>query len=431
MALFTIKIKPRVKWLAYLFGILFPLCFLHAQSIDEVVLIVNDQAITLNEFKSLVRVQSNQAPGETSAPTEGDPTTETIINDALMLSHIRQIAPNENVERAQIDAAINGLAAQNQLQPQQMLNQLQRDGIDLRVFTNAIKNRLLIQKVISQPLSSRVKVSASEIQEFIQNRPELKAQIQEEYELYHLVVGIENLEDEAEYARVIAIVKEANTKLASGQKFDAVFAQTPGATSGGDNGYLGWRKNTELPELFVWALESMQSGQVSPVLESTNGLHLLKLIAKRNNALTVDEYKIRHILKRVGVDEDPSSAAQTLREVRSALLDGASFSDVAQRESDDRGSAVLGGELGWVQLDSLVPGFANAVVNLAPNTLSQPIRSRFGMHLIEVISQRTVQRESNLVEEQARQQIFAEKVDAKIDDLLSDLRAVAVIEFVQ
>lgn len=402
---------------------------LSAQSIDEVVLIVNDQAVTANEFKSLARVQTIQAQGNLSAPKIGDPITEAIINDALMLSHIAQIAPDRQIPQSQLDSAIATLAAQNQISPQQLIAQLKSEGVDVEVFVDSIRNRLLIQNVISQPLSSRVTVSNSEIQEYILNRPELKAQVNNQYELYHMVVSVDE-EDDTAKARGLDRIKQAKAKLIDGLDFETVLSETPEATSVEAGGYLGWKSTKDLPELFVWALEKLEAGQVSPVLESSNGLHLIKLVEKRGENRAVNEYQIRHILKRLEENEDPSSMNKQLLLLKEGLNNGGNFADVAAKESDDRGSAVAGGELGWVMLEALVPGFANAVTKLDHNTVSDPVRSRFGLHLIEVLGVREVQREFSELEAKARQQIFAEKVNSDLDDLLNDLRAIAVIEVI-
>lgn len=403
---------------------------LYAQAIDEIVLIVNEQAITANEFKSLSRVQTIQSLGNLSAPQLGDPITEAIINDALMISHVARIAPEQQIAPAQLDAAIASLSARNNITPQQLIAQLNTEGVDVQVFIDSVRNRLLIQDVISQPLSSRIKVSNSEIQEHITNRPELKAQVNKEYELYHLVVDVTDPSDAAASAPALAAVRQAKAALENGADFQTVLNATAGARSSEDGGYLGWKSTKELPELFVWALEKLQADEVSRVLKSDNGLHLVKLIAKRDASRSVNEYQIRHILKRLAENQDPSAVAAKLRDIKKAINNGAGFAEVAARESDDRESAVNGGELGWVTLDSLVPRFAVAAATLTPNVLSEPIRSRFGMHLIQVLDIRETRREFSPVEARARQTLFAEKLNSRIDDLLNNLRSVAVIEVV-
>lgn len=403
-----------------------------AQDIDEVVLIVNDQAITSNEFSSLARLQDLNGVKGSVGPELGDPVTEAIVNDALLVSHIGQIAPAQQVNEQQVQIAITSLASQNRLTPNQLITNLRNDGVDIDVFQASLGNRLLIQNVVRQPLSFRISVSASEVREYISNKPELKAQVQSEYEydLYHMAVVINDSEDEVERAETLAVAKQARVDLLKGVAFAEVINGIAVASSSAKDGYLGWKKTDELPELFVWALEGLQANEVSPVLESAHGLHLLKLLGKRDKNLSVAEYRIRHILKRVEQNQDPSEAISQIDSIRRELIDDENFEELAKRESDDKGSAVSGGELGWVQLEALVPSFAKAVAELPLNTLSPPVQSRFGIHLIEVLQHRTSQLKESPVESKVRQLIFAEKVNAELEDLLNDLRSVAVIEVV-
>ncbi len=401
-----------------------------AQDIDEVVLIVNDQAITANEFTSLARLQGLNGVSGSTRPQLDDPVTEAIVNDALLLSHIGQIAPTQQVTPQQLQSAVSSLASQNRLSPAKLIENLRKDGIDVDVFQASLRNRLLIQNVVSQPLSSRISVSDTEVREYINNKPELKAQIQSEYELHHMAVAVKDNDDKLERAAALAVAKQARVSLLQGASFEEVISQSELISSSAKDGYLGWKTTSELPELFVWALDSLEENEISPVLESANGLHILKLSKKRGDNLSVAEYSIRHILKRVESGQDPSAAVSDINRIRTQILASGDFAEIARQESDDKGSAVNGGALGWVRLETLVPGFANAVTQLPLNTISQAVQSRFGVHLIEVLQKRTSQLKESPVEAKARQLIFAEKINAELDDLLNDLRSVAVVELV-
>ncbi len=406
-----------------------------AQAIDAVVLIVNEQAITASEFNTLRRIQNLSSGSQDQSPDLNDATTQSIINDALLVSHIKQVAPTRQVSEAQINQAIQSLAEQNQLSQEAFVSNLVREGIDQDIFRESVENRILIQSVISQPMASRIKVSEAEVREFIASHPKLQASAkgEDEYELYHLVVTLPEGASNEQRIEAGRFAEEVRQRIASGEfTFARAIAASQAIRSNTADGYLSWKKTSELPALFVEALVKLEAGELSPVLDSPNGLHLVRLAAKRSvsgeQAANVTEYQVRHILKRLDSEAPADAAIKVLNDIREQLMAGADFADVAKAQSDDRGSAEQGGALGWVTPEALVPAFANAMTQLPVGIISGPVRSRFGLHLIEVLSTRDKAVSASPLEQQARQQIFSEKLDEELQYFVNELKSVAVIE---
>lgn len=414
---------------ALLSGLLISTALL-AQEIDEVVLIVDDIAVTAHEYSVLHYIKTQSDSFREFTPDLDDSGTQLIIEDLLLAAHAKRIAPVSVISDAQVDQALSGLASRNRLDPEQFLAQLEVQGVDTQIFLSALRQRLLVQEVIAQRMARGVAVTQSEIDEFINNRPELKSQAQKTYRVSHLVVV---LEDDPSKDEVNTLRRQADAirrQLQEGISFAEVAAQYENVNASGEQGDLGWKKQEELPELFVTALSGMRAGDVSEVLESNNGFHILALTDLKSAGSAPQEYRVRHILKSVPPGTDERQVAAELNNLKLQILAGLDFAAIAQAQSDDTASAVNGGDLGWIRLEQLDPGFVQGLLTLDIGQISNPVRSQFGLHLIQLMQLREAPGVASL-EAQVQQRIFAEKLEEQMQDLLNELRQVALVEVVE
>ncbi len=401
-----------------------------AQEIDEVVLIVNDLAVTQHEYSVLHYIQTQAETFSPASPDLDSAATQQIIDDLLFTAHARRVDPQVSISEAQVNEAIMALAARNQMTADQLLGQLQSEGVDIEIFKSSLKQRLLVQDVIGARVARSVNVSESEIKEYIDNRPELRNQAQSTYRVSHLVVSIADGQSRRQIKKLREDAEAIRARLVAGENFGAVAADYETASASGDKGDLGWRKQEELPELFVGALEDMQAGQISPILESSNGFHILSLTDLKSASSLPMEYFVRHIAKAAPPQSDARAQAQLLQNLKLQILAGLDFGAVARAESDDRVSAMKGGELGWIQLQMLDPSFAEAISRLEEGEIGGPVRSQYGMHLVQIMQSRPVPGAPSL-EAQVQQLLFAEKLNEQMEDLLNDLKQVAYVEVVE
>lgn len=401
----------------------------YAQTIDEVVLVVDDLAITAREFAVLRVIQNPELRYALVIPDLNDATTDSIVNDLLLTAHAERIAPGTTISEAEVEAAFAGLAKRNNVTADQLLAQLNSQGVDMQIFRSSMRQRLLVQNVLGQRIAASVNVTDTEIQDFINNRPELRAQSQKQFHAYHLVIPVEDGLSKSKIRELKSIAETVQARLVAGESFAAVAEDYPQAQISGDGGDLGWKKQDELPELFVSVLDKMEAGQVSNPIESSNGFHILALVEVKSAAKDMREYKVRHILKVLGPGSDEAAMRLILNNLRLQILAGVDFSVVAAKESQDTGSASVGGELGWVQLKQIDPLFAEAMISLKLGQISKPVRTSFGLHLIQVLQEREPAGASSL-ESQVQQQIFSQRIDEAMEDLLNDLKQVAVVEVV-
>ena len=405
-----------------------------AQSIDEVVLIVNDRAVTAIEFQSLAAIhQLNKPgfkPGQHYQPQLDSEPTDTIIHDLLLSARASNLSAAE-VADSEAESAFERLAGQNRLSKAQFAAQLSGAGIDPSVFRQNLKTRLAVEQFITQRIAPRVAVSPGEVETFVDNNPALKEQIKTEYALEHVLVAEAKDTSNSEKKRLRALADSVHNSLASGESIASLLAKTPELKVSAENGDLGWKAESELPDLFVGAIKGLRRGQLADVVAGPNGYHLIRLKDKRGGVAGVEEYQVRHILKRVQKGQDDAAVKQQIMQLVDKLAAGASFESLAQAESEDPGSGAKGGALGWIKASDVVPEFSTAMVALPLNQLSEPVRSEFGYHLIEVLGKRVAKQAGSPAEQQARQVLFSQKLNEKIEDLVSDLRQMAYIEIVE
>lgn len=403
--------------------------FVIAQAIDEVVLVVDSQAVTAKEFSVLRLIQDQSKKYSVAKPKLGEPVTDAIVNDLIFTGHAKRLAAGLQITEAQVDSAITDLAQRNNIAAEQLVNDLRQQGVDILIFRASLKQQLLVQQVIGQRIASGVKVSPNEISEYINNRPELRSQQQKKFLASHLVVPIKEGASQTEIKNLRDIALNLRKKIKAGEAFESVLQASAEAQSSNESGSLGWKKQDELPALFVDVLLKLKAGEVSSLIESSNGFHVLALHKVESSNALAKEFQIRHILKVVAPNVDASAAAAQLQNLKSQILVGIDFASVAQAESQDTGSAENGGLLGWVRLQQLEPQFGQAVLALEVGQLSEPIRTQFGVHLVQVLGQRDIAGASSL-EARVEQQIFSEKVNEKMQDLLNDLKQVVLVEVV-
>jgi peptidyl-prolyl cis-trans isomerase SurA len=401
----------------------------YAQEIDEVVLVVDDVAITRQEYSVLYYIQMQADRFEPVIPEIGSVGTERIVDDMLLAEYARRVSPDAIISDAQVSQAIQSLASRNQLSGDQLMSSLQSQGIDILIFRDSMRQRLLVQQVVGQGIASRIKVSPAEVTEYIESRPELRSIARKTFRASHIVIAVEDDLNRSEIKDRSRLAEDIRVRLIAGEEMAGIAQEYEFVSASGDKGDLGWKTEEDLPELFVKALDTLSEGGTSAVLESSNGFHLLVLTEVKSASTTPQEYHIRHIAKSIPAGPDVREQAVLLQNLKFQILAGLDFAGIARAQSDDAGSADNGGDLGWVQLADVDPDFAKAVGALEIGEISDPVRSPYGVHIIQLLQIRAVSGSATL-ESQVEQRIFTEKLDEKMQDLLNNLRQTALIEAV-
>lgn len=399
--------------------------------IDRILIVVNDEILTAQEVDiRLASVRKRLAVQKVNLPPAEvlqRQVMERMVMERLQLQVARSFGLTVSDER--LDRAVAQLAEQNHKTPEALRQEMEKEPGGFRAFRDEIRNQLLIQQLVEREVNSRVAVSETEVENFLANQAGQDGGI--EYNLSHILMAL----PEKASPEVIAEARKKAELVRAELRKGAAFSQMAVTHSQGQNalegGGLGWKAAGQLPDLFVNALRSLQPGEVSEVLRSPNGFHLLRLNDRRGGgmALNVTQTRARHILIKSGELVSPAEAARRIAQLRERLLAGDDFAELARVRSEDLGSAANGGDLGWVSPGQMVAEFEKAMNALKPGELSEPVRSQFGVHLIQVQErrERDVSRERELAS--ARSQIHARKADERYEQWLRQLRDEAYIEY--
>lgn len=398
--------------------------------LDRIVAVVDQTVITEQELESRIATVTAQLKKQgTELPEESilrKQILERLISDTLQIQYAAQIGLK--VDDNQLDKTIERIAEQNQLSLTEFSEALAKDGISMRKFRADIRNEITIARLREREVDGRVNVSESEIDNYLTSQAS-RNENQDEFEISHILIRTPEEGATEDIQKAKAKVDKAVNELKSGTSFakvSASFSDAPNALEGGN---LGWKSGVQMPALFLDALKNMQSGEISPVLRSPNGFHILKLTNKRggNSPLVIQQTHARHILIKLSEVMSDNEAKQKMDVIKERLDNNEKFEALARQYSEDS-TASNGGDLGWVNPGDTVPQFEKAMNDLKDNQISQPVRSQFGWHIIQVIERRSQDMSKESARMKARQEIRGRKADEAYQDWIRELRDRAYVE---
>ena len=401
------------------------------QPIDRVIAVVNQEAITASELHGRVVIVENQLRDQRRTPPPQDVLTRQVLEQMILARAQSQYAKEVGVRpsAAEIDRAVAEVAQQNGASVQQLREQLAQQGIGIATFREQLAGEIITMRLREREAISKVTISEAEVDAHVSKHGGATS---EEYEIAQILLRLPTDPDAAAVQAKTTLAEELAKRAREGADFAELareYSEAPEALKGGS---LGWRTAERLPELFVNAIAGLQAGQIAPVARSPAGLHLLKLVDKRSQApqaSTVTRTHARHILLPAATPEAQAEARRRLAEFKRSIASGAeTFESLARQFSVD-GSASKGGDLGWLYPGETVPDFERAMKELPIGGISEPVRTQFGVHLIEVLERKAAENSPEQVRAAARQALRQQKADEAFDLWLRELRDRAYVEF--
>jgi len=396
---------------------------------DRIVAVVNDEAITLNELRSqMARVERQLRQQGTQMPPRDvleRHILERMIVDRVQLQLARETGLR--IEDSQLDQALARIAESNRMDLAQLRNSLAQDGIAWVKFREDIRAEMTIVRLREREVDSRIVVSDGEIDNFLESAG---AMGNEEYSLAHILLRVPEQAKPDQLARLQARAEDIVAQLRKGADFARLAAANSDAPDGLSGGLMGWRSRERLPSLFAEEVVKLKPGEISSVLRSPAGFHILKLLDRRGGAIKaqpVEQIHARHILIKTSELVSESEARRRLVALKERVTHGADFAELARLHSNDL-SASRGGDLGWLNPGDTVPEFEQAMNRLKPGEVSEPVQSPFGWHLIQVLARRT-DVSTERVRQSARQALRERKADEAYQDWLRQMRDRAYVEY--
>jgi peptidyl-prolyl cis-trans isomerase SurA len=402
------------------------------QPADFIVAIVNAEPITRNEVQARVALAqqqlSRQGKDVPSAQLARE-LLERLISERAQLQLAKTL--NLRPDEAAVDEAVAGVARQNQLTLEQLKKRIVEDGMDFVRFRNDLREELTLQRLREREVDARVKVTEQDIDQFFRERQAQAAAGPEQLNVAQILVTVPEDAGPDQQAALQAKAQRALARLRAGETFATVATEMSDAADRASGGELGLRPVERLPTLFVDAVRELPVGGLAGPLRSGAGWHVIKLVEKSRAApaISVVQTRARHILLRPSEQLSERAARDRLADFKRRVLAGqADFAALAREHSQD-GSAAEGGDLGWASPGMFVPEFEQVMNQLAPGQLADPLVSRFGVHLIQVLARREAPLSEREQRELARNLVREKKIAEAFAQWVQDVRGRAYVEF--
>ena len=395
------------------------------QLVDRIVAVVNKEVITLSELNDAVaaaqrelRRRGTQAPEREVLERQ---LIERLILDKAQLQLAREVGIR--VDEVQLDRAVQRVAEQNKMTLTDFRRVLERDGVPFAAFREDLREQILLSRLREREVDDKIQVSDTEVDLFLEESA-APAGGRDEFNVAHVLIRLPDQPTPERIEAGRARAEKARAEALATPDFGRVAAGYSDAADAMQGGMIGWRTADRLPDLFAAALAKMKAGEVSEVLRSSAGFHVLKLVERRGASAgaPIEQTRVRHILIRTSEQVSEGEARRRLEGLRERLLSGsADFAQLARANSDD-GSAARGGDLGWIYPGDTVPEFERAFQALKPGEISEPIRTPFGYHLIQVEERRSAELSPERRRLQARLALRERKSEENFQQWLRQLR---------
>lgn len=401
------------------------------QMLDKVIAVVNEDVITESELNNELKRMQREYEAKHATQPPLNVMKKQVLNHLIDVDIQLQIAKNHHVqvEAAEIDDTINKIAERNHLSLSDLRQALEKQGVTWDEYRNNLRKEILMNHIQQSAIGKEIHISNDQVENY------LKSALQEEklrytYQLQNIVIPLPEEPSSAQVAKARSKASEVLSKVNNGADFSNLsISESTGefTLSGGD---LGPRHLAELPEVFAKQVINMKVGQVSEPIRTGNGFQLIKLIAIGGDDLhhQVEKTHARHILIKAASHMTEDDAKQQAQNIYQQLQTGKSFAVMAKQYSVDVVSAAKGGDLGWVVEDELVPQFAEAMKKLPLNKYSQPIKTPYGWHIIEVLERKQVDDSAAFQRQKVRQFLQQRKFQEAVQSWQQHMRAQAYVK---
>ncbi len=403
------------------------------QQADYIVAVVNSEPVTNGEVRAQMQRIATQLTQQGQKVPPQDEFKRNVLERLIAERAQLQLARESGirVDDAAVDQAELALAGQNAVDVAELRRRAAKDGLELSAFRNQLRNQLLLSRLHEREVTSRIRVSDQDIDRFIQERLESNADpFTQDINLAQLLIAVPEKASGEQSAQLYLQAQKVLERIRAGEDFNLLVQQLSAADRKND-GQLGLRRADRYPPSFVLATQKLKLGEVSDLVRSGAGFHILKVVERRAPVQwvqTVVQSRARHILLRTGPQLSEAAAIARLADYKRRILGGSAEFQALAREFSQDGSAAQGGDLGWVQPGSFVPEFEQAMNRLNEGEISNPVASRFGVHLIQLTERRRVDLSQRELREAVRVQLQESKYEEAYSVWARDLRERAFVE---
>ena len=400
------------------------------QVVDRIAAIVDEDVVMQSELEERLASIYAQIEGSGGTPPPPALLAEQVI-ERLIVERLQLnlgYRAGVRIGEEEINQAIGRLASSAGTTVESYIAAIDQQAGGYAGLREQIRTEMILRRVQQGNVMRRIRISDRELDNFL-NSQEGQLLSAAEVRVGHILLSLRAEMNEQQQQKAAALATDLAARATAGEDFSSLalsFSNDSSAPQGGD---LGWRNSAELPELFSAAIAELQPGEVSAVLESGAGLHILKLYDRRGGGeQLIEQHFARHILLSPNQIRDPDQTVAELEGLRQRLIDGEDFAELAREYSEDKGSALSGGELGWSTPGMFVPEFEETMNNIAVGDISAPFKSQFGWHILQVTERRDQDFSNEILRNRARNLLSQRKFDAELQVWLQEIRDEAFVE---
>ena len=401
--------------------------------LDQAIVIIENDVITQTEYQKKLRFILNQYQLTGSQPPQDmeafyKQVLENMIQKRLQIQFARKAGLE--IKEWMIDKSMENMAKRANLSLTDFREKIIESGVDYSVYRENLKEDLITREIQRRVFSQRIKISEKEIDEFIEHQSHVFKE-NNEYKISLVLVSVKETPSINEKNSAKNKIKMVKEKFLSGENFASLARMYSDSGNALDGGDLGWRKISEVPEIFLSSLENMDKGDISEIIETLNGFYVFFLEDKKEmENVEIEERKVRHILIKTNAIVTNDIAENKLKELKSRINNGESFSDLAKAYSEDTMSAANGGELEWSPPGTFVPQFEDKIDLLPLKEISEPFLTQFGWHILEVLEKRKQDNTEIIKRNLARQYLISGRSREVIDSWIIELKEKNFIKYV-
>tara|TARA_B110000238_G_C16119369_1_gene436407 strand:- start:1114 stop:2334 length:1221 start_codon:yes stop_codon:yes gene_type:complete len=398
--------------------------------LDKVVAIVDDDIVLNSELQQRMATINEQiATSGTQAPPQEiilQQVLERLISERLQLN--MGYKAGIRITDEELNSAILRVAQSNGLSIAQYITEIQSRGSTIAIVREEIRNEMVIRRVQQGKVMRRIRISEQELDNFLTSE-EGRFLTSPDVNVGQILLSVPTGSNKDDTDSILKRAMELQAEAANGTDFRQLAIANSADQSALQGGDLGWRKMAQLPGVFIDAVDQLKLGQVSDPIRSGAGFHLLKLYERRGGGeQLIEQHFARHILLKPSQIRDEKATIAELNELRNQVLAGDEFADLSKQLSEDPGSALKGGELGWSTPGMFVPEFEETMNSIALNEISAPFASQFGWHILQVTERRDQDFSSEILRNRAQNMLRERKYEEELQVWLQEIRDEAFIE---
>jgi peptidyl-prolyl cis-trans isomerase SurA len=402
----------------------------HGEMLDRIAAIVNDGLVLKSELDvQISSVQKRLQEQRVELPSQS--VLQQQVLDRLVLQEI-QLQRAKHVGLTVTDEQLNGalqeIAARNKIPFDQLPTALAAQGVDYKLYRESMRKELTLSTLRQRDVIAHINVSPHELEQYLARQQSAAAN--DEFNVSHILLSLPAAATPQQLEEISHKAQDVAVRAGKGEDFGQLAIANSNSQTALDGGQLGWRKGTQLPQFILDLVVKMKPGEVSEPVRTPSGYHIVKLNERRSGEapVIINQIHVRHILMKPNELDDDETVHQKLARLRDRIEKGESFAGIASTASEDPGSAPDGGDLGWSGPGTFVPEFDKAIADLKDNEISEPFKTRYGWHIVQMLGTRTYDSTDDVRRQKAFAAIRESKSDEETELWLRRLRDDAFVE---